>query len=136
MTIPSRPAATPVAKLDPDDPAHAIIAAFEATQKQSLAELSKLVTKLADDVTASSVLAEQAARAKAEGIITQAGEWTSGQIMAAGRLVSGNIASEREASIQHYNTAISTLWTHFVIAGACSGACIGGLVSLLFWWMR
>lgn len=76
--------ASPASAIEPGDPAHALLTAVEAMTRQSQRELGVLVSKLAGDIAASSVLAEQAAKAKAEAVITQAGEWAAQRIRDAG----------------------------------------------------
>src|SRR4051812_16527362 len=80
--------------LDPSDPTFALVKAVDVLQRQALTEMGILVSKLGDDIAATSMAAENAARAKAEQVITQAGEWAAGQIQMAGH----NAAAEiREA---------------------------------------
>jgi hypothetical protein len=87
-------------RLDPDDPlfiAATIVASIVGEQQlQTQAEISKLVTGLADQVAAASAMAENAARGRSEKIVTQAAEWAAGRIREAGETAAAKILEEAE----------------------------------------
>ena len=68
----------------PDDPANLILQAVDEIQKQSLRDLGALVARLSEDIAATAVASEASARAKADSLVTQAGEWAALHIRQAG----------------------------------------------------
>lgn len=117
--------------LTPDDPLYIVVTEVKAVMQQERRELAKLVEKLAEDIAATSVLAEQAARAKAEAIITQAGEWGSTAISKAGADVVATLLAERMVHDVNHGTFLSRLWWSVVVAALLGGGWVAGLALLL-----
>ena len=61
--------------LDPEDPLFLLVTLFREVQKETLAQLTKVVADATERSVVASTAAEAAARAKAEFIVSQAGEW-------------------------------------------------------------
>lgn len=119
--------ARPGHALTPDDPLYAVVAAVTAMQRQAHKELALLVAKQAEDIAATSVLAENAARAKAEMIITQAGEWSAGQIRKAGSDVATALIAERVVREVSHDAFLSRLVWFTIGAALIGGGCVAGL---------
>jgi hypothetical protein len=131
---PGRPVAAPGPVhpgFTPDDPLYAVIAAVGAMQQQAHRELGGMVSKLAEDVAASAVLAENAARAKAEMIVTQAGEWAGETIRAAGQEVVTALLAERAVREINHDIRQSRLIWLVLGAAVIGGGWVGGLTLLL-----
>lgn len=111
--------------IDPSDPMHAVVQAFEGVQKQAFKEMSVLVTKLSDEVAASSVLAEKAARAKAEQVISEAGVWAADQIRVAGAEAAQATRREEDTLtilVSDVHRAINVFYYSLMFAGGMAGA--------------
>jgi hypothetical protein len=103
--------------LDPDDPLFLVVRLFQEAQKEALAQLTKVVTDAADKNMAATQAAEAAARAKAEAVVTQAGEWTARKIREAGDLVVVRIQSEAQTAHQGAGTAARRAMKAAYLAG-------------------
>jgi hypothetical protein len=64
------------ASLDPSDPAYVIAALFHTTVNDALAAMAKTVADAAQEIDKTIVLAENAARARSETIVTEAARWS------------------------------------------------------------
>ena len=127
------PTVVPIA---PDDPLHMVVAAVEGLQRQSLKDLSNLVTKLSDDVAASAVRAENAAQTRAETTISQAGEWTADQIRTAAKEAGEAMAVILEQARQEAIDDIRRLTNALMIGLPLSLLLWTGLVAALWWLFR
>lgn len=80
--------------LDPEDPLFLLVTLFREVQKETLGQLAKVVADATERSVVASTAAEAAARAKAESIVSQAGEWAGLKIREAGDLVLARIQAE------------------------------------------
>jgi hypothetical protein len=83
-------------RMDPDDPVFVLATITELMMDEAKAELQRIMTTGMDQVSAANVQAEAAARAKAEAIVTKAGEWAAERIREAGDIAVARILSAEE----------------------------------------
>ena len=115
--------------LDPTDPVFIVATIVEELQKQTLAEMGELVTSLADQIAAANRMAKNAAKAKAEKIVTQATEFAAMKISEAGVTVSVRLAAETQRAQAALSAVSARLKWATIAAVVCSVAALSAAVS-------
>ena len=100
-------------------------------QKRSTAEISKMLTEQADQLAAGSVMAENAAKAKAEKIISQGSDWAARKITEAGEKATAAMLAEREKAEAALDRVAQWVRWAVIAAAICSTAAAAAAVSTL-----
>lgn len=117
-------------RVDPNDPVFTLATVAEVLQAEARAELQKIVGDAANQMAAANVQAEAAARAKAEAIVTRAGEWAAGVIKKAGEGVVEEVRSEREKAEE--TVAQISRWVRWAVIAAvvCGTSALAAALSV------
>jgi hypothetical protein len=119
------------ASLDPSDPAYVIAALFHTTVNDALAAMAKTVADAAQEIDKTIVLAENAARARSETIVTEAARWSSEQIRTAGAEAAKLILQQAEDQVERVQSAAQTVrWGVWIACGASAASLCAMLVVL------
>jgi capsular polysaccharide biosynthesis protein len=115
--------------MDPNDPVFVLATISELMLADAKAEFQRILTTAMDQASAANVQAEAAARAKAEAIVTKAGEWAAERIKDAGDQAAARIQTEAQKA--HEDTAVVTRKVQMAMAAAvvCAVAALAESVS-------
>jgi hypothetical protein len=116
-------------RMDPNDPVFVLATISELMLADAKAEFQWILTTAMDQASAANVQAEAAARAKAEAIVTKAGEWAADRIKEAGDQAAARIQAEAQKA--HEDTAVVTWKVKMTMTAAviCSVAAFAASVS-------
>jgi hypothetical protein len=105
-------------KLDPADPIFLLATVAAELNKESREEFQRMAAELSDQVSTALVLADTAARARSERLITEAAKWSSDQIRTAGNGVVQEIETSLAQSQQAARAAVISAWVAGTLAVA------------------
>jgi hypothetical protein len=95
--------------LDASDPVFIIASIFEGQTKEAQAALSKIVAEAAEQMAATIVLSDNAARARAETIVTESARWAGEQIRLAGSDAAKQILHQTEDQAERVESAAQSV---------------------------
>ena len=113
--------------LDRHDPIFMLVTVNEAMQKEAIASLAKIVTDTSDQMATAAILAENAARARSERIVTETAKWSSEQIRLAGADAAKIVVERLEGLVEQAERARRRA----SIAAWTSAACAGAAATIL-----
>jgi hypothetical protein len=116
-------------QMDPNDPVFVLATISELMLAEAKAEFQRVLTQALDQVSVVNAQADAAARAKAEAIVTKAGEWAAERIKEAGdQTVSRIEAQAQKAQASIAIIAHETKWMK-IAAVVCSVAASAAAAS-------
>jgi transcriptional activator TraM len=117
-----------------DDPIWLMGTAVEEVNKETVAEIRKMLTDQLDQISAANLQAENAAKARGEKLITEGTEWATKKIREAGEAAAARVNTEVEKALadakKGLNRAVALAW---ICAGSAVAASASAIVLLWFW---
>jgi hypothetical protein len=118
-------------RVSPDDPIWSLGAVAEDLNKETITQIQKMLTEQLDQISASNVQAENAAKARGEKLINEGTAWAAQKIREAGDAAAAKFNSEVEKALadakKQMDRAIMAIW---MAAAAAACAAIGTVAVL------
>jgi hypothetical protein len=114
-----------------DDPVWATGTVIEEAVKDAVTQLQKMLTEQLDQISAANAMAENAAKAKGERLITEGADWAAKKIQEAGETVAARIVAEAQKELadakKQLNRATAAVW---FAAAAAACAAVGAVAVM------
>ena len=120
-------------RLDQHDPMFMLVTVNEAMQKEAIASLTKIVTDASDQIATAAVLAENAAHARGERLLSAGAKMGSEQIQAAGDAATRRVVSEVKELLEQVEAVRHEAQVMVRVSWAAAAVSVLAVVTLISW---